>query len=88
MSKKTRLRLITVGALSLAYIVFFLLNYNHAISSGQYFFYTLIFSVLIPVCPSVLNYYFKKNKISCTRCGAENGYNDNFCNKCGMKLEK
>ncbi len=88
MGKKTRVRIIIVGALSLAYIVLLLLNYNHAISSGQYFFYALIFSVLIPVCPSMINYYFKKNKISCARCGAENRYNDDFCNKCGMKLEK
>jgi ribosomal protein L40E len=87
-NKKTRVRVISVGTLLTFYAFLSFLSYNNTVRPGSYTLYLFIFAVLIPVVPPLINYYFKRHKVSCTRCGAENSYNEDYCKKCGMKLEK
>jgi ribosomal protein L40E len=87
-NRKTKTRTIPVGITLFVYAALALFSYNHIISYGLFGFYGFITALFLPVCPSLVDYYFKKHRIGCVRCGAENSYNDDFCNKCGMKLEK
>ena len=84
MDKKTKIKAISVGGISLFYALAFLSSYHYSINPGFF----LILAVITPAFPSLIDYYFKKRKISCVRCGAKNAYDDTFCSKCGLELGK
>lgn len=88
MKPKTKVTIFFTSILLFIYGLLFFLNYSHIINNGLFNFIILFFGLFSISAPSILNNYLSKHKVICVRCGAENRYTDNFCSKCGMKLEK